>query len=198
MDITYDWSATHRTRLAPSRRNASLGCEIVMVIMMMIMMLPGGVRLWFHPSRHWGARLQGWGIILRNPADRTEPVLRRVRTATGKADARLHALRHCAYGSIRVHLRTQSLDSLQSGRNGFRAGLGLVQVLLQSPEQIFDCRIVREVCLRPRRRQIPDGSGWLFMIHSARAILVEKNTYRLENSIFPSVSVAAPLHIAGR
>jgi hypothetical protein len=29
-------------------------------------------------------------------------------------------------------------------------------------------------------------------------ILVEKNAYRLENSILPSVSVAAPLHMAGR
>jgi hypothetical protein len=101
--------------------------------MMMIVMLSGGKRSRCHAGRSWSFRFLGWGTLLGHAADGAEPVLRGILTAAGKAGASLRGFRQGAHRCVRIHLRSQPLNRLQSGGNGFVAGLGL-QVLLQTPE----------------------------------------------------------------
>ncbi len=137
------------------------------MIVMMIMMLPSNMRGGLKACRHWSFRRPGWAILLWNPADRAETVLHRILTTAGEAGARRGNLRGGAGRRIRVYLRSKPLNRLQSGCNRFVAGFGMIQVLLEAPEEIFDRGIMGQICLGSGRGRIPDRSGWFFTIHSA-------------------------------
>jgi hypothetical protein len=54
---------------------------------------------------------------------------------------------------------------LQRRRNGFVTGLRLMQVLLQSPEEIVDRWVMGRFSVRSRDRRIPNWASWFFVIH---------------------------------
>ncbi len=139
----------------------------MVMIMVMIVMLPSRMRGWLQTGRSRSLRLKGWGILLGYAADCAEPVFYRVLAAAGEAGTSLDGFGRGARGGIRVYLRSKALNCLQRSRNCFVTGLGMMQVLLQSPEEIVDGGVLRQFSLRPRRGRIPPRSALFFMIHSA-------------------------------
>src|SRR5579872_2970266 len=137
-----------------------------MMIMVVIVMLPGGDgsrRL--RPRRSWSLRRKGWSILLGNTTDCAEPVLQRVFTAAREAGPGLRRFGCGAGRGVRVYLCGQPLNCLQRRRNGFVTRLRLMQVLLQSPKEVIDGRIMGRFSVGSRNRRIPNWPGWFFVIH---------------------------------
>jgi len=120
----------------------------MMMVVMMIVMLPRRMRGRLQTRRNWGFRLKGWGIFLGNATDGAEPILCGILTAAGKAGSSLGGFGRGVGGGIRIHLRSQSLHRLQRGCDRFRARLGMMHVLLQSPKEIVYRGIVAKFSLR--------------------------------------------------
>lgn len=138
----------------------------MMMIMMMVMMLPSRRRGRLRADRSRSRRFLRWSI-LGNTTDGAEPVFRGVQTATGEAGARLRSFCYGTRGIVRVRLRSKSLYRLESSGDGFGAGLGVMQVLLQPPEEIVDRGVVGKFSLGPSRGRISCRPGLFFMIHRA-------------------------------
>ena len=98
--------------------------------------------------------------------DSAEPVFGGVRTAASEAGASLRGFCHGAHGVDRIRVASKPLHRLESRSDGFVAGLGVMQVLFQPPEEIVNRGILGEFPLGSSLGRISHRSGLFFVIHS--------------------------------